>query len=150
MSHFNHFLRQDILGIHDIKRFVDLFYQRVQTEPALNKIFSEVANVQWDVHLETMYQFWNRILFGAGNFCGNPLKTHLELQSKIRATNIPGLTEANFAIWIELFEQTIDELFCGPNADSAKLAAHRMRDHLLSVLNRPPRKSELNFVPHNV
>ena len=144
--------KHDILGLGDIQRFVDAFYKKVQDEPSLGRVFNEIAGVSWDSHLETMYQFWNRILFGAGSYRGNPLAKHRDLQSRIEADypQDEGLSENNFSVWVRLFESTIDELFTGLNANAAKKAAHRMRDHLVESLKKKSSSHQMNLVPDDL
>ena len=42
----------------DIVPLVDAFYERVREDKILSSIFTDVARVDWEVHLPKMYDFW--------------------------------------------------------------------------------------------
>ncbi|MEI2750538.1 MAG: group III truncated hemoglobin [Ferruginibacter sp.] len=64
-----------------------------------------------------MYDFWENTLFYTGSYEGNPMKIHLDLHRRIP------FTEAHFHQWIKLFNETLDELFEGAIADTARQRA---------------------------
>jgi hemoglobin len=107
--------KPDIQNEADIKTFVDDFYNRVSPDPLLGPIFNEIAAVDWDHHLPTMYSFWSAMLLGAKGYHGAPFPKHAALRTHI--------SPAHFARWIELFTATIDTHFQGPTADTAKQRA---------------------------
>lgn len=85
---------------------VDRFYARVERDEVLGPIFaSRVAD--WPAHLDRMKAFWRSILFNSGEFSGNPMRTHAA---------IPGLAEAHFVRWLELFYETLRSLEQHPQA----------------------------------
>ncbi len=73
----------DVTTYSDIVRLVDAFYDRVRDDDVLGPIFSDVARVGWATHLPKMYNFWASILFGAGDFKGNPMLVHRELALRV-------------------------------------------------------------------
>jgi|LakMenEpi03Aug12_release.lakeMendotaPanAssembly.Ray.scaffolds.fasta_scaffold82643_2 hemoglobin len=116
----------------DIKTLVDRFYDKVNQDEILSPIFNEIMQVNWDTHLPIMYQFWGSLLLGEHSYTGNPMQKHIEI-SKI----VP-LGEKEFARWLELFNQNIDEHFTGPKAEEAKLRASniaRLMEFNLSSIN---------------
>jgi len=104
----------------DIVRLVDAFYERVREDRILGPIFTDVARVDWEVHLPNMYDFWDSVLFGKAGFKGAPLPVHLALSRQV------ALTSREFDRWIALFHSTVDALFAGPLADEAKIRATRI------------------------
>lgn len=121
----------DIRDKNDIKKFVDRFYNRVRENSLLSPVFaSKIPDVAWPAHLERMYDFWNAILFAETGFQGNPMQKHLRLP----------IGEKHFTTWLDLFGQTIDELFTGPKAEEAKKRAASiaqiMNFKILSLQNR--------------
>lgn len=116
--------RPDIAGRADIVALVDTFYARVRADARLGPIFDEVAAIDWATHLPRMYDFWETVLFGGSAYHGNPLAAHLAL-----AARTP-LGAAEFAQWLRLFDQSVDELFAGPLATDVKLRAARIADAL--------------------
>jgi hemoglobin len=112
--------RFELVDRTDVMRLVDVFYDRVRADDILGPIFDDVAHVDWAVHLPLMYDFWDSVLFSAGTYHGNPLIVHQHL-----AQRVP-LTGREFARWLSLFESTVDDLFEGPMAEHARLAAARI------------------------
>lgn len=117
-----------------IVELVDAFYARVRADDLLGPIFDDVARVDWAAHLPRMYAFWDSVLFGAPGFKGNPLAVHLQLGRRVR------LTAREFERWLELFNDSVDALFAGPGAESAKARAARIATvmlHHLDAQRRP-------------
>ena len=96
-----------------IAALVDRFYGRIRADARLGPIFAaQIAD--WSPHLARMNQFWRSILHGSGEFTGNPMQRHLAL---------PGLGQAEFVRWLELFYATLRELAADRGLDPAA-AAH--------------------------
>src|SRR5262249_30192988 len=110
----------ELMSRADIIRLVNAFYDRVREDALLGPIFNDVARVDWEHHLPTMYDFWESVLFGKAVFKGAPLPTHLALDRLVP------LTSREFERWIALFHLTIDTLFTGPLANEAKIRALRI------------------------
>ena len=109
--------KRDISNNRDIEILVNSFYQKVRVNPVIGHIFTDVAQVNWELHLPKMYAFWSGILFGEHHYSGNPMLKHIEL-SKLTA-----MTEVEFSEWLELFTQTTDELFEGTKSEEVKVRA---------------------------
>jgi hemoglobin len=125
-------LRTDLDGRAGIERLVNAFYERVQRDELLGFIFDDIARIDWPSHLPKMYAFWEKVLFGSGNFRGNPLVAHMRL-----GTQTPmGL--AQFERWIALFKQTVDSLFAGDNAEHIKRCAEDMAHVIHARVNNVP------------
>lgn len=139
----------DIQSFEDIQRFVDRFYERIQEDVVLGPIFDRIARVDWDSHLKLMYRFWDTVLFGTGNYKGNPLAAHLEVNQKVRSERKSGLSRDEFAHWLQLFNNTLDQLFSGPVTEHAKRGAGRMASHLATVCSEGYVEGPLRLVPEN-
>lgn len=110
-------MKKDIATRADIELLVDSFYSKVKQDPAIGYIFSEVAQLDFDHHLPIMYRFWETTLLGTLSYKGNPMTVHMQLDQKEK------LTEAHFDRWLQLFSETLDELFEGKTASEAKTRA---------------------------
>jgi hemoglobin len=99
----------DIQSGKGVQLMVDSFYNNARQDSVLGPIF-ERAISNWQEHLPTMYQFWERLLFGISEYNGNPFQKHLNLS----------LEKEHFSIWLKIFNQTIDENFSGSKAKEAK------------------------------
>jgi hemoglobin len=109
---------KDIATEADIKLLVDSFYQKVNGDELLSPIFNDLAQVDWDEHLPTMYKFWGSLLLQNNTYQGQPWPKHAVL---------PVNTE-HFARWLTLFRQTVDEHFTGPKAIAARNIAASIAD----------------------
>jgi|SRR5690606_3273973 len=110
-------MKKDIQNRKDIEVLVDNFYERVRKDEIIGYLFNEVAKTDWSHHLPKMYDFWEVILFGTGNFKGNPLLVHKELHQK------SPLSPEQFLHWFDLFEDTVNSLYEGINAENIKQSA---------------------------
>lgn len=104
----------DISNRQDIQLLVDTFYIRVKQDDVLGPIFSNLEHFNWDTHIPVMYNFWETVLLGAISYKGNPMRTHIDLNKKVR------IDEVHFTRWREIFFATLDDLFEGEVTESAK------------------------------
>jgi hemoglobin len=108
----------DISNESDVRLLVDSFYDKVNGDDLLGPIFNEVAKVDWDQHLPTMYRFWGSLLLRENSYQGQPWPKHAILP----------VNPTHFSRWLALFKQTVDEHFSGPKAVEAKNVAASIAD----------------------
>ena len=108
-------MKKDIGNQQDIILLVNTFYEKVKRSEPIGYIFSDVAKVNWPQHLPVMYAFWSGILLGDTAYTGNPMTKHIAL------SKITPMTEVEFTEWLNLFTETVDELFEGEKATEAKV-----------------------------
>jgi hemoglobin len=104
----------DIQTREDVERLVESFYARATADDTIGRLFTEVARVDFGRHLPLMYDFWETLLFGVRKYKGNAMRAHFDLNDKVP------LVEAHFRRWLQIWEGTVDALFAGRNAASAK------------------------------
>lgn len=121
---------QDIENKKDIELLVDTFYDKVLANQTIGPIFSDVAQVDWGLHLPKMYAFWGSLLLNQNNFSGNPLRVHVGL-SKLTA-----MTEVEFSEWLSLFHETVNELFRGKKAEEAKAKASHIAQFMSTKMQK--------------
>ncbi|WP_258103131.1 group III truncated hemoglobin [Marinoscillum sp. MHG1-6] len=109
--------KKDIQSRADIQLMVDEFYKKVIADELIGHFFNNVVKLDWEKHIPIMYDFWESMLLQKNVYRGNPMQAHLDLNSK------SPLKEKHFNRWLNLFEATVDELFIGQNADTAKTRA---------------------------
>jgi hemoglobin len=107
-------MKNDITGRPDIEILVKTFYDKVNRDNLIADFF---GGVNWEKHLPVMYNFWSDILFGETSFKGNPMLKHMALNSRMPMETV------HFERWLTLFNQTVDELFEGQNAELIKQRA---------------------------
>ncbi len=110
-------MKRDIENREDIELMVDEFYEKVKIDPVIGFIFNDIAKVNWNSLLLTMYDFWENTIFFTGGYDGNPMKVHKHLHQLVT------LTKEHFSQWNQLFTETVDALFEGKNATLAKQRA---------------------------
>lgn len=118
-------MNQDIQTREDIYLLVSEFYKKVRKDTVLGPFFNNSIE-DWDAHLDRLTTFWETSLFVTKRletkYYGNPLKAHV----KVDQENNNSITELHFGIWLNLWFETIDELFEGDYADNAKRRARKM------------------------
>jgi hemoglobin len=121
--------RHAIAEVADVELLVRRFYQAVIPDPLLGPIF-EGFGVDWSEHIPKLVDFWAGRLLGVAGYQGNPVGAHrpvLELRP---------FGAAELARWIELWEETVDELFTGEVAELAKQRARMAADAIGSLARR--------------
>jgi hemoglobin len=110
-------MKTDIQNRLDIEKLINTFYDKVKLDKTIGYFFSEVAHVNWDLHLPKMFDFWENVVFNTGNYEGNPMAQHQNLHQKST------MKKEHFQHWINLFNSTVDELFVGEKATLIKQRA---------------------------
>ncbi len=95
-----------------IQVLVNSFYSKARKDKLLGPVFEEMID-DWESHLPTMYNFWEKVLLGTGDYQGNPFQKHIKLH----------IVKKHFNVWIELFFQTVDDNFFGVFAKKSKRLA---------------------------
>lgn len=115
---------QDINTFEDVKSLVDTFYQNVRNNSTLGPIFESYLAGHWNEHLEKLYRFWQTVLLREPAYYGKPVPVHFKME----------IGEAHFTIWLNIWNNTVDNLFAGSNADRAKLRGRTMSEAFLKKI----------------
>ncbi|MBL4590434.1 MAG: group III truncated hemoglobin [Phycisphaerales bacterium] len=96
------------ITIDNIRKMVELFYERTRTDDLLGPIFNtKVAD--WDAHYEKMTRFWSSAVLRTGTYSGRPIEAH--------KFDEPGLlTPAHFVRWVREFSTIAREVFAENDA----------------------------------
>jgi len=107
----------------DIAVLVNSFYSKIKTDELLGPIFnSHIPEDNWKIHLDKLTDFWETNLFGIVKFKGNPTQKHINVDKNLNYK----IEQNHFGKWLQLWFETIDELFEGEYADKAKNSARKM------------------------
>jgi hemoglobin len=117
--------KKDIKTREDIFLLVSTFYNKVKKDSLLGPFFNETIK-DWDAHLDLLTTFWESNLFLKTKYIGNPLEAHV----KVDGAHNNSITELHFGVWLNLWLQTIDELFIGEITENAKYRARKMSTFL--------------------
>jgi len=113
--------KTDISSRDDVKLVVSEFYKKVRADAFLGPFFNKVIS-DWEAHIENLTDFWESSLFLKTKYYGNPLEAHV----KVDAENNHSITEHHFGAWLNLWHETINDLFVGDYAENAKRRARKM------------------------
>jgi hemoglobin len=108
-----------------IRRMVHEFYAKARTDAALGPVFEARLSGRWSEHLEKMVDFWATALLHERRYVGNPRATHAMLED-LRATH--------FERWLELFDETVRDVFSADVAEAIHRRAQMMARGLLSAM----------------
>lgn len=118
-----------VLDKEGVRAFVEMFYAKVADDDLIGPVFDRRIHGEWGPHLDTMVLFWSAVLLREMNYRGSPPDVHRAIQE---------LEPRMFKRWLEIFHETMHELFEEPLAASLYQRAERIA-HMLStnVLGQP-------------
>ena len=109
--------KNDITTRKDIERMVHAFYDKVKTDKTIGFIFNDIVKTNWDHHLPVMIDFWETILLDNVLYTKNAMSVHYEVN------RVVPFEDSYFTRWLQLFDETVEELFTGTRATLAKTRA---------------------------
>jgi hemoglobin len=112
-----------------IQEMVHHFYAKVQQDETIGPIFNHAIGERWDAHLARLCAFWSSVLLASKSYYGDPFRTHLMVQ---------GIQPVHFNRWLDLFAETVGELFSEPLAQDIHMRAERMAERMKLMLFDPP------------
>ena len=105
---------------HEIAQVVAAFYGRVRQHPVLGPIFFSILSRDasiWRAHEEKITEFWCNAILDKSSYSGNPMLVH---------SGISALKPQHFAIWLDLFDQTLTHVLVEKAAQDWSQLAHRI------------------------
>lgn len=115
-----------------ISLLVDEFYLNIRTDAQLAPIFERIIDGNWEPHLEKMKAFWRSVLLKTGEYKGQPVPKH---------NQIDGLKTEDFLQWLELFGKTTKQIFDEATAMQINETAKRIASSLWLARNTDPFRS---------
>lgn len=126
---------RDVVNTTDIEKIVARFYETMLKDPIVGFIFTDVANIDLDHHLPIIVNFWADSLFKGRRYTGNPLQAHLNIHQQLP------LKAGHFTRWLYLFNQAIDELYAGENAEKMKQRAEMVAQSIAAAITDQKRNT---------
>jgi hemoglobin len=118
-----------LVSEQQIRRLVDLFYDKVRADPDLGPIFERALRDEWGPHLQKMYDFWSSVMLTTGRYKGEPVTVH---------KRIDGMEIWLFDRWLTLFGESCAELLDDETAGLFWRKAVRIAESLkLALFYRP-------------
>lgn len=124
--------RGDIAAVADIEVLVRGFYRAAIPDPLLGPVF-EGFGVEWSVHIPKLVDFWAARLLDRPGYEGNAVGAHQAVLERC------GFGTTELDRWLELWDETVDELFAGPTAELAKERAQLAGQAIESLVRRHER-----------
>lgn len=132
----------DIRGRKDLEKLIQAFYAKAIPDSIIGFFFTDIANIQLNLHLPKIVNFWDRQLFNSPVYHGQPFQVHKLIS--LKAT----MSRHHFHRWQFLFCETVDELYSGDNAEQikikARMIAEKMGDSLAAEHNAADSASVIN------
>jgi hemoglobin len=111
-------MKSDIRNRDDIFLIVNEFYKNLLVNNDMKNFFEKFKDKNMlELHLQTLVDFWDNILFYSGSYNKNAMQPHIELHQK------KPFSIKHFEIWLTLFNQSVDNHFIGNNAHIIKTRA---------------------------
>ncbi|MCU4156337.1 group III truncated hemoglobin [Carboxylicivirga sp. A043] len=109
---------------NDIELLVRQFYSKIQIDDLLGPFFNKMIpnEIEWEKHYQLLTDFWELNLMEVKGFDGNPAKAHHGVDKAFKQS----ITTKHFDRWVELWTETIDQLYEGEMAEKAKMRAQNM------------------------
>jgi hemoglobin len=114
---------KEIESREDITLLVDNFYGKVLQDSLLKPFF---AGLDFQAHKPKMIDFWSFVLLSEGGYRTDVTAKHMHMPLK----------KEHFDRWIELFNETVGQLFEGEKAQLAKERAFLIRWTLESKISK--------------
>lgn len=130
-------MNADIRSRADIEKLVNLFYDHVRKNKTIGFIFNDVIKMNWEKHIPLITDFWETILLDNPVYKNNAMDVHYDINRRL------SLQPEHFESWLQLFNQSVDELFEGNKAELAKTRAKSIAAVMQFKLNNASNKSSL-------
>ena len=120
--------RGDLDGRGDIHDLVVHFYREIVFDEVLAPVFTELAEVDWTVHIPRLIDYWCRVLLRQPGYAGAVLGAHREVH------DLGAFRLQHFDRWYSLWVRSIEGSWAGPLAEQAKRHAARVATALARQL----------------
>ena len=130
-------MKADIENRADIENLVNLFYHYVKQDKTIGFIFNDVVKMNWETHIPLITDFWETILLDNPVYKKNAMEVHYDINRKLP------LKVEHFESWLQLFNNTIDELYQGEKANLAKTRAKSIAAVMQFKMNDSNNKASL-------
>ena len=107
----------DIQTQEDLYLLVDEFYKKLLSDDSISYIFTDVVKIKLEEHLPILVTFWSQGILGTGGYSKNLTQIHLDVNEK------EYLSPELFKIWLNHFNNAVDENFIGTKSEQIKTQA---------------------------
>ncbi|OUL62258.1 group III truncated hemoglobin [Flavobacterium sp. AJR] len=118
-------MKKQIENREDISLLVNTFYTKIRANTEIGFYFNDMIK-DWEEHLEKLTDFWETNLFAVKKYKGNPIEAHNKVDDHFNNQ----ISSHEFGIWLNVWFETLEELFEGENVDTLKRRARKMSTFL--------------------
>ena len=111
-------MKADIRFREDINDLVRAFYANAEKDELLKLYFGDMTIAYKEQFIKSLTDFWENLILFTGDYNGNPMEMHTRLHSR------QPLSIMHFQRWNQLFQEVVDDLFEGNNAEIIKQKAY--------------------------
>jgi len=108
---------RDVASKDDLERIIFQFYKVAIKDEHIGHYFTDVVQLNLELHLPIIVSFWESSLFRIGSYSNDTLEVHRMINTK------HAFKAVDFDRWLTLFNQTIDQLYAGNIAETMKTRA---------------------------
>jgi hemoglobin len=109
--------KRDVETRSDLEALLADFYTKVFKDDRIAFFFTEVEPLNLETHLPVITDFWEAVVFGKHSYRKNVMEIHQHISAK------SAIEKKHLDRWVQLFTQTVDAHFEGPNATLMKQRA---------------------------
>lgn len=122
---------KDIENRSDLELLLTSFYSKVFKDDLISHFFIEVVPLDLKTHIPVIADFWESVLLDAKGYRKNVMEVHLNISQKSK------IKKQHLDRWVQLFSETVDELFEGHKATIAKQRAASIATMMNIKINYP-------------
>ena len=109
--------KSDIASRADLEKVLTAFYTSVFKDDSISHFFTTVVPLNVTHHLPVIADFWESVIFGSLTYSKNVMAVHQHINQ------LSSLKPEHLDRWVSIFTDTVDEFFCGSNAELMKQRA---------------------------
>lgn len=109
--------KKDIENRQQLYNLLHAFYAKAMNDALIGKFFTTVVPLHLERHLPVITSFWEAVLFGTPGYRKDVMQVHRNIH------RLCEIQPAHLNRWVQLFTQTVDEMFLGTTAELAKQRA---------------------------
>lgn len=111
-------MKADIRFREDINDLVRAFYMAAEKDELLKAYFGVMEQEQKARFIKHLTDFWENLILFTGDYNGNPMEMHTQLHRR------QPLSIMHFQRWNQLFQEVVDQMYEGKNAETIKQKAY--------------------------
>lgn len=108
---------REIFCRDDLEELLTVFYSRLLEDESLRHFFTTVIPLDMAHHLPLITDFWEAVVFGRHTYSKNVMAVHQHIN------HLSTIQPEHLDKWVMVFNQTLDALFVGTNAELMKQRA---------------------------